>query len=147
MKRPRLIARLAIAALYVVPILARAGSDKDFGDYIVRCNAISTLQLVPAIAKQYGIERSAKRGLLNISVESKTGTAHTVSANVTATVGDLTGHDKPIDVRETSENGDIDYLAEFPLDSSGTFVFTIKVMPAGRIQPFVMKCTQDLLAD
>jgi hypothetical protein len=145
--RSRLIVLLAIAALCVAPIIVHAGSGKDFGDYIVRCNAISTLQLVPAIAKQYGIERSAKRGLLNISVESETGTAHTVSANVAATVGDLTGHDKPIAVRETSENGDIDYLAEFPLDSSGTFVFTIKVTPTGRTQPFVMKCTQDLLAD
>ena len=144
--RPRL-APFIVAALCVAPVLGHAGSDKDFGDYIVHCNAISTQQLMPAIAKQYGIERSTKRGLLNISVESKTGAAQTVSADVTATVGDLTGHDKPIAVRETSENGDIDYLAEFPLDSSGTFVFTIKVVPAGRTQPFVMKCTQDLLAD
>jgi hypothetical protein len=142
-----MLPRLICAALCVAPVFAHAGSDKDFGDYVVRCNAISTQQLSPAIAKQYGIERSAKRGLLNISVESKTGTAHTVSGNVTATVGDLTGHDKPIAVRETTENGDIDYLAEFPLDDSGTFVFTIKVVPAGRTQPFVMKCTQDLVAD
>jgi hypothetical protein len=141
------LAPLIVAALCVAPIVGHAGSDNDFGDYIVHCNAISTQQLLPAIAKQYGIGRSAKRGLLNISVESKTGTAHTISADVTATVGDLTGHEKPITVRETSENGDIDYLAEFPLDSSGTFVFTIKVVPAGRTQPFVMKCTQDLLAD
>ena len=138
---------LIVAALSVAPAIGHAGSDKDFGDYVIHCNAISTRQLLPAIAKQYGIERSANRGLLNISIESTIGTAHTVSADVTATVGDLTGHDKPINVRETSENGDIDYLAEFPIDNSGTFVFTIKVAPAGRRQPFVMKCTQDLLAD
>lgn len=136
-----------LAALCVAPNVCHAGSDQDFGDYVVHCNAISTHQLMPAVAKQYGIERSAKRGLLNISVESKAGTAHTVSADVAATVGDLTGHDKPVSVRETSENGDIDYLAEFPLDSSGTFVFTIKVAPAGRQHPFVMKCTQDLVVD
>ena len=138
---------LIVAALSAAPAIGHAGSDKDFGDYIVHCNAISTRQLLPAIAKQYGIERSANRGLLNISIESTTGTAHTISADVTATVGDLTGHDKPINVRETSENGDIDYLAEFPIDNSGTFVFTIKAAPADRRQPFVMKCTQDLLAD
>jgi hypothetical protein len=141
------LAPLIVAALNVAPVLGHADSDKDFGDYIVHCNAISTQQLLPAVAKQYGIERSAKRGLLNISVESTTGPAHTVSADVTATVGDLTGHNKPINVRETSENGDIDYLAEFPLDGSGTYVFTVKVTPASRQQPFVMKCTQDFLAD
>jgi len=144
--RPRL-APLIVAALFVAPMLGHAGSDKDFGDYIVHCNAISTQQLSPAIAKQYGIDRSKNRGLLNISVESTAGTVHTVSADVTVTVGDLTGHDKPINVRETSENGDIDYLAEFPIDNSGTFVFTVKATPADRRQPFVMKCTQDLVVD
>ncbi len=141
------LAPLFAAALCTAPVVGHADSDKDFGDYIVHCNAISTQQLLPAVAKQYGIERSAKRGLLNISVESKAGTAHTVSADVTATVGDLTGHDKSVNVRETSENGDIDYLAEFPIDSSGTFVFTVKITPDGRRQPFVMKCTQDLVVD
>ena len=124
-----------------------AQSTQDFGNYIVRCNAISTLQLPAAMTKQYGIERSAHRGLLNISVESKTGEAHTISAIVSAEVGDLTGHGKPIVIKETSENGDIDYLGEFPIDGSGTYVFTVKVSPPGQTSPLVVKFTQDLTAD
>jgi hypothetical protein len=143
----RIFSSLLIAALCIAPAISSADSDKDFGDYIVHYNAISTNQLLPAIAKQYGIERSAKRGLLNISVESKTGNPHTVSAEITATVGDLTGHDKPISIRETSENGDIDYLGEFPIDASGTFVFKVKVAAPGQQQPFAVKFSQDLVAE
>jgi hypothetical protein len=143
----RLPASLFIVALCVAPTMCSADSDATFGDYIVHYNAISTNQLLPAVAKQYGIERSAKRGLLNISVESKTGNPHTVSAEITATVGDLTGHDKPISIRETSENGDIDYLGEFPIDASGTFVFKVKVATPGQQQPFVVKFSQDLVAE
>jgi hypothetical protein len=125
---------------------ASAQSTQDFGDYVVRCNAMSTQHLTASVAKQYGIDRSVNRGLLNISVESKTGGEHTVKAAVTAQVGDLTGHEKPVAIKETSENGDIDYLGEFPIDSSGTYVFTVKVSPSGQA-PFVVKFTQDLAAD
>ncbi len=143
----RIFSSLLIAALCIAPAIGSADSDKDFGDYTVHYNAISTNQLLPAIAKQYGIERSAMRGLLNISVESKIGTAHTVSADITATVGDLAGHDKPISIRETSENGDIDYLGEFPIDASGTFIFKVKIAAPGQQQPLVVKFSQDLVAE
>ena len=136
---------LCIAALFcIAPVIARADSDADFGNYIVHYNALSTNQLLPAMAKQYGIERSTHRGLLNIAVESKTGT---VRAHVTATVGDLTGHDNPVSMRETSEAGDIDYLGEFPIDASGTFVFKIKIVVPDQQQPFVVKFSQDLVVE
>lgn len=126
---------------------SHAESEKTFGNYVVHYSAISTTQLQPAIAKQYGIERSSNKGLLNISVEQKSETSHTIVADITADAGDLTGHNKPIRMRETSENGDIDYLGEFDIDSAGTYVFTVKVSPAGQAKPFVVKFTQDLVVD
>lgn len=143
----RIFSSLLAGALFIMPTISFADSDKDFGDYIVHYNAISTNQLLPPVAKQYGIERSATRGLLNISVESKAGTAHTVSAEITATVGDLTGHDKPIGIRETTENGDIDYLGEFPIDASGTFVFNVRIAAPGQHQPFIVKFLQDFVVE
>jgi hypothetical protein len=136
-----------MAILCFFPMTSKADSDKEFGDYVVHYSAISTTQLVRAIAKQYGIERSPKNGLLNISVEQKSEMTHTVNADITAEVGDLTGHDKSIRMRETNENGDIDYLGEFALDGSGTYVFTVKVSPPGKAQPFVVKFTQDFVID
>ena len=50
-------------------------------------------------------------------------------------------------VRETSENGDVDYLGEFPLESSGAYIFTVKVTPPGHAQPYVVKFNQDYVID
>ena len=147
---PRLTA--AQVSIFIVVACAifsspsRADSEKTFGNFVVHYNAISTSQLLPAIARQYGIERSPKKGLLNISVEQKATTAHTVNADISATVGDLTGHDRPVRMRETTEDGDIDYLGEFELDGSATYVFNLKVATPGQA-PFVVKFTQDFVID
>ena len=135
--------KILFALLLIAPTLARA-EDRTFGDVTLRANALSTMQLLPAIAKQYGIERAANRGLLNVSIEQA---GHTVSASVTAQIGDLTGHARPLPLRETAENGDIDYLGEFAIDGSGTYVFTVTATVAGEPQPFVAKFTQDLVVD
>jgi hypothetical protein len=123
-------------------------NTQDFGDYIVHYSAISTNQLVPEVAKSYGIERSGHRGLLNIAVQAKgNDQTHMVGADVSAEVADLSGHRTPIAVRETSENGDVDYLGEFPLESSGAYLFTVKITPAGHVQPYVVKFNQDYIID
>lgn len=141
----------AIALLLILLLLPRHGEGaqtQDFGDYIVHYNAISTNQLLAEVAKSYGIERSARRGLLNIAVQSKGGAeAHMVGADVRAEVADLSGHRAPIRVRETSENGDIDYLGEFPLSGSGAYIFTVKVTPPGHARPYVVRFNQDYVID
>ena len=142
---------LALALLIVLLLLPRHGQGaqaQDFGDYVVHYNAISTNQLLAAIASRYGIERSSQRGLLNIAVESRRdGALHMVGAEVRAEVSDLTGHRQPIALRETSEDGDIDYLGEFPLSGSGAYLFTVKVTPAGHTQPYVLRFNQDYVVD
>jgi hypothetical protein len=143
----------AIALLLILLLLPRHGqgaqsNTQDFGDYIVHYSAISTNQLVAEVAKSYGIERSGHRGLLNVAVQAKSNDAtHMIGAHVSAEVADLTGHHTPIAVRETSENGDVDYLGEFPLESSGAYIFTVKVTPPGHIQPYVVKFNQDYVVD
>jgi hypothetical protein len=143
----------AIALLLILLLLPRHGqgaqaNTRDFGDYIVHYSAISTNQLLAEVAKSYGIERSGHRGLLNIAVQAKSsGQTQMVGADVSAEVADLTGHRTPIAVRETSENGDVDYLGEFPLSSSGAYIFTVKVTPPGHAQPYVVKFNQDYVVD
>jgi hypothetical protein len=135
--------RFLMAVLALAPTMSFA-DDHTFGDVTLHANALSTMQLMPAMAKQYGISRDAKHGLLNVSVEQA---GHTVSANVTAQVGDLTGHMRALPLRETAENGDIDYLGEFAIDASGTYVFTVTAKLPGQSQPFTAKFTQDLVVD
>jgi hypothetical protein len=94
-----------------------------------------------------------------------------IAASVSGSVADLTGHGKPIRFRETRDEGAIDYLGEFPIDASGTYVFTIHVTPGrspsatdgspsapqamdgregpppGRAQPYTVKFNRDYVLD
>jgi hypothetical protein len=143
-----LLAIVLLIILLLLPRHGQAAQTQEFGDYVVRCNAISTNQLVDSMARQYHIERSAQRGLLNVAVEHKHGgTSNTIGAQITAEVSDLTGHHTPISMRETSENGDVDYLGEFPLSGSGAYIFIVKVTPAGNAQPYVVRFNQDYVID
>jgi hypothetical protein len=135
--------RILAAFFALAPTLSLA-DDHPFGDITIHANALSTMQLMPAMAKQYGITRDAKHGLLNVSIEQA---GHTISASVTAQVGDLTGHRHELPLRETTENGDIDYLGEFAIDGSGTYVFTVTATVPGKMQPMTARFTQDLVVD
>ena len=94
-----------------------ADQTETFGDIVVRYSAISTDQLFPEVAKSYGIERSSRwPGQYRGAEKRCRRQAATVAATVSGSVADLTGHRQPIAFRETSENGDIDYLGEFPIE-------------------------------
>ncbi|HZP67575.1 MAG TPA: DUF4426 domain-containing protein [Rudaea sp.] len=142
---------IAIVLLLLLLLAPRHGQGQqvqDFGDYVVHYNAISTEQLPAAAAKNYGIERSDRRGLINIAIERKaSGETHMVGADVSAEVSDLAGHRTPIRLRETNEAGEIDYLGDFALDGSGAYVFTVKVTPPGHAQPYVLRFNHDYVID
>jgi len=144
---------VALLLLVVLLLMPRHGhgigtQEQQFGDYVVHYNALTTGQLPAASAKAYGLQRSDSRGLLNVAVEAqRDGASRMISAQVQAQVSDLTGHTQPIALRETSENGDVDYIGDFPLSGSGAYVFTVKVTPPGRTQPFVVRFNRDYVID
>ncbi len=163
------VAVVVLIVLLLALLIPRAGhadQTATFGDVVVRYSAISTDQLFPAVAQSYGIERSSRNGLVNIAVENKSssGGGEMIAAVVTGKVADLTGHSRPIRFRETNEDGAVDYLGEFPIDASGTYVFTINVSPgrspsaaeamdglerpkAGQATPYTVKFNRDYVAD
>jgi hypothetical protein len=144
------IALVAIALmlfLLLVPRHSQGQSTQDLGDYVVHYSAISTQQLPADAAAQYGIERAGNRGLLNIAVQAKRGDTAMVRANVSATVSDLTGHAQPVRFHETSENDAFDYLGEFPLNGSGSYVFTVNVTPPGAAHAYVLRFNRDYIVD
>jgi len=144
------VALVAIALLLLLLTLPRRGhtqSTQDAGDYIVHYSAITTQQLPADAAIQYGITRADNRGLLNVAVEAKHGDASMVRAKVSATVSDLTGHAQPVRFHETSENGAFDYLGEFPLNGSGSYLFTVNVTPPGTARAYVVKFNRDYIVD
>ncbi len=146
------IAVAVIIVLLLALLLPRTGhadQSTEFGDVVVRYSAISTDQLVAEVAQRYGIERSPQRGLVNIAVERKAGGADPalVAAAVSGSVAELTGRPQPIRFRETREEGAIDYLGEFAIGATGTYVFTIKVTPAGLDHAYTVRFNRDYVLD
>lgn len=146
------IALVVIAVALIALLLPRSGhADQSmaFGEIVVRYSALTTDQLFADVARRYGIERSARTGLVNIAVERKTGGEEPamISAAVKGSVARLTGRGTPIRFRETHDEGAVDYLGEFPLDASGTYVFTIEVTPPGRAQAYTVRFNRDYVFD
>ncbi len=127
------------------PAAEAAGvASKDFGDYVVHFNAISTDQLTPEVAKAYSIVRSKNRALLNVSVlkkaEGTTGTP--VPGSVAALVANDTGQVKDSKLREIREGDAVYYIADFAVSNAETLIFTVDVTPINETSRFSVRFTR-----
>jgi hypothetical protein len=124
-------------------------SSKDFGDYVVHFNAISTDQLTPEVAKAYNIVRSKNRALLNVSILKKVpGTSgEPVSGSVAAQAANLNGQLKDVNIREIREEQSIYYVADVPVSNSETLVFTVDVTPINETSRFSVRFTRQFFTD
>jgi hypothetical protein len=123
------------------PPLRATESFRDFGDYVVHFNAISTDQLTADVARQYGIVRSNNRGMLNVSIIKKSpGTTGTpVPGSVFVSAVNLTGQFRELELREIREESAIYYIAEFGVANEETLVFTIDVTPINEPSRFSVR--------
>lgn len=119
-------------------------ASRDFGDYVVHFNAISTDQLTPEVARTYNIVRSKNRALLNVSVVKKVaGTiGQPVPAKVTALVVNDTGQVKDANLREIRDGETYYYVADFAVSNAETLVFTVEATPEERTTPFAVRFTR-----
>jgi hypothetical protein len=123
------------------PALRATESSRDFGDYVVHFNAISTDQLTPEIARQYSIVRSSNRGMLNVSIIRKAqntiGTP--VPGSIFASAVNLTGQQRELAFREIREEEAVYYIAEFSVANEETLIFTIDVTPMNEPSRFSVR--------
>lgn len=125
----------------VEPQLAREpasqDSHRDFGDYRIHFNALSTDHLAPEVALAYGIKRSQNRAMLNVSIirREASGTGTPVTGKVSVSATNLTGQLKTMKLREIAEGSGsgagIYYIGEVPVDDGETLIFDISVRPNG----------------
>ncbi|MDT8386085.1 MAG: DUF4426 domain-containing protein [Thiogranum sp.] len=132
MRNKRLLAFL-FSVVTSFSTLVFAENSQDFGDYVVHFNALSTSYLAPSVTRQYGIERSKNRGMINIAVLNKVlGTpGKPVQAEISATATNLTGQKRRITLREIQEDTAIYYIGEFPISHEEVLRFNINVQPKG----------------
>lgn len=117
--------------------------------FTIHHNAIPSASLEPSIAKQYGIQRSKYRGMLNVSViKSVEGTEGKSSeAVVMAKANNIRGQLISIPMRKIVEGDAIYYIGEFRIADRETLNFEIKVQPKGETRFYNAKLSQEFFID
>jgi hypothetical protein len=119
-------------------------ASRDFGDYVVHFNAISTDQLTPEVAKAYNIVRSKNRALLNVSIVKKVEgtTGQPVPGSVAALVANDTGQVKDANLREIREGDAVYYIADIAVSNAETLIFTVDATPINETSRFSVRFTR-----
>jgi len=137
-----------LATLASLPAFAQQA--REFGEYAVHYNALSSSLITPEIARAYGIRRSDSRGLINISVMKNNGdnAPSAVQAGVTVTGRNLTGQTRNVDMRVINEGeGAIYYIGELTVRNMETFDFTVTVTPEGQSATFEFEFRQQFYTE
>jgi Domain of unknown function (DUF4426) len=115
---------------------------KDFGNYEVHFNAMRTDTLASEVARSYGIQRSANRVMLTVTVlhkEADRAPRKPVGADVNVDAYNLNGQLKNIELRRVSEGEAIYYIGEVAISGPEILVFDLSVTPAGEATPLTLK--------
>jgi hypothetical protein len=120
----------------------------QFGDYLVHHNALSTEVLGADMARQYAIERSPTRGMLNLSVQkiADDETATPVAAEIHGEATNLSGLRSPITIREIPGTY-VSYVGLFDVSPPDTYTFVLSIKPAGSDQTHTLRFSQNFVAD
>ncbi len=138
-----------VAGLLAGP-LARAQQASQFDGYVVHYNTLNTNQLTPQVAQSYGIQRSASRALLNITVMREDGRygGQAISARIEASAKNLTGQRRDIEMREIREGEDAIYhIGVFRVRNLETLDFTVRVWPEGAAQALELAFRQQFYTE
>lgn len=118
--------------------------SRDFGDYILHFNALTTDLLPAEVARSFGISRSKSRAMLNIvmmrKVEGTLGRA--VRGTVTARTTNLTGQLKNLELRPVTEGDAIYYIGTIPVADGEVLIFEVSATPEGYDQTMSVKFQQ-----
>lgn len=145
-----------MAALRMLPLLllvllgsrAAVADTATFGDYTVHYIAVNSTFLNPEVARQYGLERGARRGFLNIAVlQDQGGVSKPVTAQISGAKRNLMQQSTALTFQEVHEGEAIYYLAPFEFSNAETLRFTLDVQPAGSDGSQHIEWTTQLYAD
>ena len=124
-------------------------SSKDFGDYVLHFNGISTDQLQPEVARQYNVTRSKNRAMLTVSIiRKKEGTIGvSVPGKVTATANNLTGQLKNLNLRQIREGDAFYYIGDVSIAHAETLVFNVNATPENTTNDLEVRFLRQFYSD
>ncbi|MCU7915225.1 MAG: DUF4426 domain-containing protein [Candidatus Thiodiazotropha sp. (ex Gloverina cf. vestifex)] len=128
---------------------AWAENSTTIPGYAIHHNAIPTATLDPAVAKQYAIQRSKYRGLLNVSIiKTEEGTTGKPSNGVVmAKATNIRGQLISIPMRKVEEGDAVYYIGEFRIADQETLNFELQVQPRGETRFYTAKLSQRFFID
>ena len=124
--------------------------DKEFGNYVIHVNALTTDQLPTEVARGYKISRSKNRAMINISVREKQNDNEVpITASIKVVAKNLSNQLKNVDIREIKDTDPVAiyYIGELPVSNEETMVFDIDVMPAGASKPVMISYRQQFFTE
>ncbi|WP_221793575.1 DUF4426 domain-containing protein [Oceanobacter mangrovi] len=140
------ITSVLMMCLLALPALADRGEQKQvFGDYEVHYIGLTTSFLTTDVAKAYGIERSGKLAMLNISVLNNPSDDQLpipMTSSVTGTIKNLIGQSRALEFREIKETNAVYYIATFRFDEAETYRISLKVKPDGNSRTYDVNFSQ-----
>ncbi|MET1257138.1 DUF4426 domain-containing protein [Aliikangiella maris] len=114
------------------------------GDITIHYNALSSSNIPPEVASQYGITRSQKTGIINISVQKN---GKPVIANIFGHGKNLAGQLKELAFKEIKEDNAIYYIAAFNFSNAEKLSFDLQVQPEKQGILIPLQFKQQLFAD
>lgn len=135
--------------LISLPWLVNAEQSRSFGDYTVHYSAFTTDVLNPTVAKNYRIQRSKNRALLNVSVLKKVmgTTSKPVRASISGSATNLYQQLRDLEIRELTEDGAIYYIAVVNVSNNETLKYTLHITPEGESEPFTLTFDQAFVTE
>jgi predicted secreted hydrolase len=100
------------------------------------------------VARAYGIQRSANRVLLNVSVlkNNADGTTTPIDAAVTATAYNLNGQLKELTMRRITEGASVYFIGEVAISGNEILVFDISAIPSGQASKYSVQFKREFFA-
>jgi hypothetical protein len=123
-------------------------TSHDLGDFQLHYNAVRSDVLTAEVARAYGIQRSANRVLLNVSLLRKNpdGTTSPVDGAVSATAYNLNGQLKELAMRRIAEGSSVYYIGEVGISGNEILVFDINVVPPGQKTKYSVQFKREFFA-
>ncbi|WP_419569979.1 DUF4426 domain-containing protein [Rheinheimera sp.] len=125
-----------LALLFAVSLFSgtsQAEQKQALGPWDVHYIAFDSTLLDPAIAKNYGIERSSFNALLNISV-LRSNDQQAQQVELSGKVRDLMGKTTELSFKQVAEGDAIYYLAQLPVRNEQHLTFLIDIRQGTTLQ-------------
>lgn len=128
---------LSLSLLFVFSFPATA-NQHTVGDVTIHYNALNSALISPEVASQYGITRSGRTAIVNISVMKND---KPVVANIFGHGKNLTGQLKELAFKEIKEEEAIYYIATLTFSNAEKLSFDLQVQAekAGALIPLQFK--------